>query len=136
MTPYKAMFGVEAFDFGVDFNLTVRREAEPTREELAEHIEDLHRELYDRSWKAKQDSKKAYVRAVKETKVSAGGYGGILYPPDDLDVGRKMKTLWLGPYVVRKRLSGVSYMIASEARPEKESRVHVNRLRKWSKDLR
>uniref|UniRef100_A0A7S0G4Y3 Uncharacterized protein n=1 Tax=Rhodosorus marinus TaxID=101924 RepID=A0A7S0G4Y3_9RHOD len=81
MTPYKAMFGVEAFDFGVDFNLTVRREAEPTREELAEHIEDLHRELYDRSWKAKQDSKKAYVRAVKETKVSAGGYGGILLPP-------------------------------------------------------
>ncbi|KAJ8903958.1 hypothetical protein NDN08_000489 [Rhodosorus marinus] len=54
MTPYKEMFGVEAFDFGVDFNLAVRQEAEPTREELAEHMEDLHRELYDRSWKAKK----------------------------------------------------------------------------------
>mmetsp|Transcript_1127 Transcript_1127/g.1802 ORF Transcript_1127/g.1802 Transcript_1127/m.1802 type:complete len:201 (-) Transcript_1127:129-731(-) len=136
MTPYKSMFGVEVFDFGVDYNLQLRCETEPTREELAEHMEHLHWELYDRSWKAKHVAKKAYHRAVKETKFQVGDAVVPYYLPDDLDVGRKLKTPWLGPYVVKKRLSDVSYMIASEARQEKESRVHVNRLRKWSKDLR
>lgn len=57
---------VQAFDFGVDYNFAVRQEAEPTQEELAERVVDLHRELYDRGWKAKQEAKKASFRAVKE----------------------------------------------------------------------
>jgi hypothetical protein len=41
---------------------------------------------------------------------------------------------WLGPYVVQKRLSEISYLLAD--REGKISRVHVNRLTRTEQDLK
>ncbi|KAJ8903237.1 hypothetical protein NDN08_004347 [Rhodosorus marinus] len=130
-SPFRAMFGVQAFDFGVDYNLRFRQESDPTREDLAEHVKELHEERTKHSWKAKETEKKCYDKAVSEVEFKPGDRVNVFYPPDVLGVGRKLSTPWLGPYRVQRRLGNVRYLLEGEQDPAKIARVHVNRLRAW-----
>lgn len=47
-SPFRAMFGVEAFHFGVDINLRSPKEEEPAMADLGSPVKELHEEIITR----------------------------------------------------------------------------------------
>jgi hypothetical protein len=67
-------------------------------------------------------------RAVREVKFAEGDRVLVYDEPTAAGQGRKMRTPWLGPYRVEKRLSPVGYLLRAE-NDSRSARVHVNRMR-------
>ena len=136
MTPFKAMYGVEAFELDHELALQDRIDEDPgTGEELAKELAEIHRQLIGKGTKARDKAEKYYNRAVKEEKYEEGDRVLVYSPPADLKKGRKLSAPWIGPYKIQKKLSDISYILKSEVE-DKTARVHVNRLRRFNPDLK
>ena len=135
MTPFKAMFGVEAFELDHELALQDRIDEDPgVGEELANRLAELHRELLGKGTKARDKAERFYNRAIKESTYEEGERVLVYNPPADLDLGRKLSAPWTGPYKVEKKLSDISYILRSEV-GQKIARVHVNRLRRFDESF-
>jgi len=53
----------------------------------------------------------------------------------DMEVGRKLRTPWMGPYRVEDKLTSIAYLLRSES-DHRLARVHVNRLRAFDENLK
>jgi transposase InsO family protein len=131
MTPFKAMFGVDAFDFDAEVGWKTMLDDRDDDEELPERMRIIHDELFRRGMHARAQAAKQYNRALKEVQFEQGDRVLLFYPPGQVEQGRKLRSPWLGPYRVKEKLSPISYMLESEATKE-VARVHVNRLRTFS----
>jgi Integrase core domain len=129
MTPYRAVFGSDAFEFDCGLLQRLRTDKDP--EELAERLREVHAELMDRDMKSRQVAARIYDCAVEEVVFAEGDRVLVWDDASAVAIGRKLRTHWLGPYVVEKRLTSVSYMLRAES-DHRIARVHVNRMRRWS----
>ena len=136
MTPFKAMFGVEAFELDHELALQDRIDEDPgIGEELAKRLAELHRQLIGKGTRARDKAEKYYNRAVQESNYREGDRVLVYNPPADLKKGRKLSTPWMGPYIIEKKLSDISFILKSEVEGL-TARAHVNRLRRFSEDLK
>jgi hypothetical protein len=76
-------------------------------------------------------SRRAYDHAVQEVRFAEGARVLVYDDAGAVAQGRKLRTPWLGPYTVEKKLSEVSYMLRAESN-SRVARVHANRLRLWT----
>lgn len=134
MTPFRAMFGSEAFDFDAGIALRAGND-ERTVEDLATSLRDTHDALYKASKRSRDGAEKAYNRAVREQRFDVNERVLVYNPIDDIQKGRKLRTPWLGPYRVKEVLSPIAYLLESEVE-HRIARVHVNRLTRISGDAR
>jgi hypothetical protein len=122
--PYRAMFGVDCFEFDAGINLRMCLNDEP--EDLAVRLAEVHERLYDKSLSARNAAGRVCDRAVNDTSFAVDERVFVFHPPGLIEEGRKLVPPWLGPYVVKERLADVAYLV--EDRSCQTSRVHVNRL--------
>jgi hypothetical protein len=71
---------------------------------------------------------------VKAVKYSVGDRVLVFYSPGLIEEGRKLRTPWMGPHRITRKLVTVSYLLKVESTDE-VARVHVNRLQHLSKDI-
>jgi hypothetical protein len=126
-TPYRAMFGVDVLEFDAGIRLQVRLEDEP--EDLAERLAAVHKDLLAAGKQSRTSAAKHYDKAVLETMFEIGDRVLIYNPPGDVEVDRKLRVTWIGPYKMTEKHSPVGYSMVSEVEG-KRARAHVNRLRK------
>jgi hypothetical protein len=135
MTPFKAIFGVNAFDFDAEIRLKTMLYQKEVDESLADRIRVLEDELYRRGIKARSTAAKQYNRALKEVQFNEGDRVLRFHPPALVQTGRKFRSPWLGPYRIKEKLPPIGYMVELEVSSE-VARIHVNRLRRFSDDIR
>jgi hypothetical protein len=85
----------------------------------------------DRGVKSRQVAARMYDCAVGEVVFAKGDRVLVWDDASAVAIGRKLRTHWLGPYMVEKKLSSVSYMLRAES-VHRIARVHVNRMQRWS----
>jgi hypothetical protein len=125
ISPYRVMFGVDVFEFDAGVGLQLRLDDEPT--DLAERLKEVHRDLMAAGRRSRMAAARYYDQAVKETSFVVGDRVLIWHPPGEVEVGRKLRVLWIGPYRITDQHSPVSYSLKSEI-GGKVARAHVNRL--------
>jgi transposase InsO family protein len=134
MTPFKAMFGIDAFDFDAEIGWKTMLDSQQEGESLPEGLKILHDELFRRGMNARGQAARQYNRALNEVKFEEGDRVLLFHPPGLIEQGRKLRSPWLGPYRIKEKLSQIGYMLESEA-TQKTARVHVNRLRRFSEEF-
>jgi len=135
MTPYKAVFGVDAFDFDAEAGRRMAIDQEPeSNEELARRLAELHWQLIQRGSKARTDAAKQYNKLANAVEFEKGDRVMVYNPRHHMEKGRKLRTPWMGPYIVQEVLTNVSYIVKSEVGLD-VARVHVNRLQKYDEDI-
>ena len=136
MTPYKAVFGIEAFDFDAEAGrrMAIDEEAESS-EKLAKRLATLHRKLLVNGTSARMAAAKQYDKLAEDVEFEIEDRVMVFYPRLQMEKGRKLKTPWLGPYRIEEILTRISYIVRSEIGYE-VARVHVNRLRRIDEEVR
>eukprot|EP00171_Calliarthron_tuberculosum_P012597 IDg12597t1 len=130
MTPFKAMFGIDAFEAWSELDIE-SYEDEPIN--LATGLSRLHSHLVGKTSRARVHAAKQYDKAVKETEYHVGDR--VLLWSSELAKREGNKTCkpWIGPYKVTSKLGRVGYELKSEV-GDLIARVHANRLRKIDKN--
>ncbi len=99
---------------------------------MAEKLASLYQDLIGKGHKARDRAEK-YCKAIHQVVYEEGERVLVYNPQADLEKGRCLSAPWIGPYVVVKKLSNMSYILESVV-GAKTARVHVNRLRDFSDD--
>jgi transposase InsO family protein len=128
VTPFEAMFGVPAFDFDATIGWKTFID-EKSEENLSAQLQSVHDELYRRGKNARSAAAKQYDKAVRVAQYDVGDRVLLFHPPALVEEGRKLRSPWLGPYVVTEKLSPIAYILRGEVTGD-VARVHVNRLRR------
>lgn len=115
-TPYKAAFGIGAFEAWGELDLD-RNDGEP--DSLSERLSVFHKQLLGRARKERNRAKTQYDKSVRETQY-------------EMEEGKKVVKPWIGPYIVSGKLGRVGYQMLSEM-GNTTVRVHANRQRKIAK---
>jgi len=131
VTPYRAVYGVDVFEFDCALLQRYREDDEP--EELSQRLKEVHGKLFARGSESRDVAARAYDRAVSEVRFEEGARVMVYDDAGAVAQGRKLRTPWLGPYRVEKRLSEVSYMLRAES-DARVARAHANRLRLWTSE--
>lgn len=131
ITPFKAMFGIEAFDFDAEIGWRTFLDEQDEEEPLQDRLQRLHDVIYQRGLRSRRDASRQYNKALKETHFDIGDRVLLYHPPAEMEVGRKLRSAWLGPYRVIEKLSPVGFVLKSETSSE-VARTHINRLRRFS----
>ena len=126
MTPFVAMFGIEAFEAWCEVDLE-QMDEEP--DALSERLSFLHKKLLSKEKRARVRGKAQYDKVVRETQYAVGDRVLMWSTKIGKDEGKKIVKPWTGPYVVKQRLGRVGYELESDV-GGKRVRVLVNRLRK------
>jgi hypothetical protein len=126
VTPFKARFGVEPFKFDYGFELRFRPSDKPT--DLATRLDEIHAQLLSKGIRSREAAARTHDKAVHEVEFANGARVLVYDEPTAAGQGRKMRTPWLGPYRVVKRLSRVGYLLRAES-DARTARAHVNRIR-------
>lgn len=135
MTPFKAVFGEESFDFNAELGAEQARDRlKLSREKIVSRLIQTHSALLDEGLKARFHAGRYYNKLVTHVSFEIGDRVMIYFPQLDKRVGRKLSTPWKGPYIVPKILSSIAYMVRSE-KVDESARVHVNRLRLLSPNM-
>jgi Tfp pilus assembly protein PilZ len=125
-SPYRALFGVDPFEFDACMGLELRLENEP--QDVAKRLGEVHKQLYSKAMKSRAIAHKQCDRAVKECSYAVGDRVLVYHFPGLTECGRKLRVPWIGPYRISAKHSGVGYSAVSEL-DGKTARVHVNRLK-------
>jgi Integrase core domain len=126
ITPFRAMFGTEPFEFDCGLQLRFRADDEPTQ--LAARLREIHTQLLRRGIQSREIASRVHDSAVQEVEFPEGGRVLVYDEPTAAGQGRKMRVPWMGPYRVEKRLSPVGYLLRAES-DGRTARVHANRIR-------
>jgi hypothetical protein len=106
VTPYRAMFGVDVFEFDVGLGVQLRLEDEP--EDLPSRLAAVHADLLSAGKRGRSAADKFYNRAVTECSYAIGDRVLIFHPLGLVETGRKLRVPWIGPYRIFERQSDVS----------------------------
>jgi hypothetical protein len=109
MTPYRAIFGSNAFEFDCCLLDRFRTDDEP--DDLAARLKELHARLLERGVKSLDRAARAYEWAVDEVEFAVGERVLAWDDAIALALGRKLRTHWLGPHKVEEELPPVSYIL-------------------------
>jgi hypothetical protein len=123
------VLGSEVFEFGCGVLHRWNMEAEP--EDLARRFAEVQAELLRKGIKRRDETARAYNRAVDLTQFEEGSMVLVYDGAGALAQGRKLRQPWLGPYRVEKRLSDVSYILRAE-NDARVASVNFNRMRGWT----
>ena len=126
ITPFKAMFGVDAFEAWGELEIDAEDD-EPT--DLAARLSMLHKILLKNGIRARHRAAKYYDCAVKETEYKIGDRVMVWDKELASKEGNKVIKPWIGPYIIVEKLGRVGCELRSEI-GNKVARVHVNRLRR------
>jgi transposase InsO family protein len=136
LTPFRAMLGVDAWDFTWNLNLELKKEqaealSEPER--LADDLQAMHDALHGRDVKARSQAAEFYDRAVVKITYAVGDRVLIWQPAAAVDTGRKLHVPWVGPC----HLTAIAGVVATGKSEVTGSiiRAHVNRLKKIPEGL-
>jgi hypothetical protein len=99
------MFVVDVFEFDAGIGMQVMLEYEP--EDLAERLAAVHKDLLAAGKQIRTSAAKNYDKAVLETIFEIGNRVLIHNPPGDVEVGRKLRVPWIGPYRITEKHSPV-----------------------------
>jgi len=135
MSPYRAVFGIDAFDFDaqVGRRMLIDQEMCPEKE-LGSHLSSLHFQLLSKGTAARAKAAKQYDKLVAGAEYEVGDRVMVYHPRLDTEIGRKLRTPWMGPYLVEEKLTSIAYMLRSES-THQSARVHVNRLRAFDENV-
>jgi hypothetical protein len=133
-TPFKAMFGIDAFDFDAEIGWKTVLDEQNEGESLPDRLGSIRDELYRKGVHAQGQAARQYNRALKEVQFENGDRVLLFRPPGQVEQGRKLRAPWLGPYRVKEKLSPIGYLLESEVTGE-VARVHVNRMRKFAEEF-
>jgi Integrase core domain len=135
ITPFKAMYGVDAFDFDSEIGWNEMLDDHRDAKDLAERLQSLHNEQYRRGMNARSAAAKHYDKGLKAVQYKEGDRVLLFHPPALVEQGRKLRSPWLGPYRIQENLGKVGYALKAEQSGE-IARVHVNRLRKYAESFK
>ena len=91
VTPYKAVFGIDAFDFDAELGRWMAMDQEVLfADDLPRRIATVHQELISRSLAARMSSAKQYNKLVLDTEFFVGDRVMVYNPQFDKEVGRKL----------------------------------------------
>jgi hypothetical protein len=102
------MFGDEPFEFDCVFELRFRSSDKPT--DRARKLDEIHAQLLRKGIRSREAAARTHDKAVHELEFPSGAWVLIYDEPTAAGQGRKMRTPWIGPYRVVKRLSRVGYL--------------------------
>ena len=85
MTPFKAMFGIEAFDFDAEIGWKIVLDQQNEEESLPDRIRVLHDELYRKGIHARGQAARQYNRALKEVQFDEGERVLLFHPPGQVE---------------------------------------------------
>eukprot|EP00171_Calliarthron_tuberculosum_P002219 IDg2219t1 len=132
MTPYKAMFGVDAFEAWNELELD-GEEGEPVI--LSHKLSRLHKHLVNNALRSRLRAAKYYDKTLKETEYKVGDRVLLWSTELAKREGNKGFKPWIGPYTVISQLGRVGYELKSEV-GDRTARVHANRLRRIDDEAR
>lgn len=106
MTPYRAVFWIEAFDFDSEAGrkMAIDQEAQ-SNEELAVRLKKLHFQLLVNGANARVTASKQYTQLVENAEYKVGDRVLMFNPRQKIRHGRKLNSTMIGPYVVEEPLS-------------------------------
>ena len=88
--PYKAVFGIEEFDFDAEVGRCMKiDEEEQSDEDLAKRLHDIHPKLLSSRVDSRMQAAKQYNKLVDETQYEVGERFFVLKPRHHLEKGRK-----------------------------------------------
>ena len=126
MTPYKAVFGVDAFEAWGEVD---RACFDDEPDSLAERLSLLHKELLSKAGVSRKRAKAQYDKRLNPEIYEEGDRVLLWSVKLNKEEGKKIVKPWIGPYKVTGKLGRVGYELKSEV-GDKKVRVHANRLRK------
>jgi hypothetical protein len=126
VSPFRALFGVDPFEFDACLGLELRLEDEP--HDVAQRLAEAHNRLYKKAMRIRAAVQVQNNKAVKMCSYAVGDRVVIYHIPRKTDSGRKLGVPWIGPYRISERHSAVGYTAVSELEG-KTARVHFNRLK-------
>ena len=97
--PYKAVFGIEAFDFDAEVCCGMKIDEEELKnEEFAKLVHEIHAKLLSSGVDSRMQAAKQYDILVDKTHCKVGQRVVVFNPRHYLEKGRKLSTPWIGPY--------------------------------------
>ena len=132
-TPYKMLFGRD-IRLPVDVIYGRPENSFETQteyvQELRKTLEEVHQLARDRLVVSHQHQKDVYDRKCVHGRFELDDEVYVFEPVAKFSKNVKHKSSWSGPYVVKEKLSDVTYRVESTGRNKKNRIIHVNRLRK------
>jgi hypothetical protein len=99
---------------------------------LVQKINECQLQADEAIMKAQAKMKLQYDKKTKDIQYSAGELVWLYVPCVPLQMSRKLKSPWVGPFRILNRVSTLNYELRSEVTNKKlKYPVHVNRLRKF-----
>lgn len=111
MTPYKAMFGAEAFEAWGEVDRTC---FEDETDSLAKRLALMHQQLLRKGKKSRARAKKQFDRKVNPEEYEVGDRVLLWSVKVSNAEGKKIVKPWIGPYKVSARRGRVGYELKSE----------------------
>lgn len=130
MTPYKAVFGVDAFEVWGEVD---RACFDDEPDSLAERLSLLYKKLLKKAGVSRKMAKAQYDKRLNPERYKEGDRVLLWSVKRNKHEGGTVVKPWIGPYKVTRKLSRVGYELQSEG--EKRVRVHANRLQKIPKGV-
>jgi hypothetical protein len=96
--------------------------------DLATRLDEIHAQLLSKGIRSREAAARTHEKAVHEVEFWNGARVLVYDEPTAAGQDRKMRTPWLGPYRVVKRLSRVGYLLRAQI-DARTARAHVNRIR-------
>jgi hypothetical protein len=88
-TPFKAMFGIDAFDFDAEIGWKTVLDEQNEGESLPDRLGSIRDELYRKGGHAQGQAARQYNRALKEVQFENGDRVLLFHPPGQVEQGRK-----------------------------------------------
>ena len=129
-TPFRATYGVEAFAWDAEVGLRTQQDDREV-EDVAGELRTIHRQLFERTGRARTIAERQYNKTVQERVYKPGDRVLVYDNEGDVAIGRKLRRPWNGPYRVAAKITPVNYILVGEATGV-EARTHVNRMAHFS----
>jgi hypothetical protein len=111
ITPFRAVFGTDAFEFVCRLMCQWRVDDHP--DNLPERLRYVHGLVLSRVLAARDAAARTYDRAVREVSFQVGDRVLVYDAATSIAQDRKFRRHWLGPSVVKDNLSNVSYLLVA-----------------------
>jgi hypothetical protein len=101
VSPFRALFGVDPFEFDACLGLELRLENEP--HDVAQRLAEVHGQFYEKDMRSRAAAQVQYDKAVQMCSYAVGDRVLIYHTPGERESGRKLRVPWIGPYRITER---------------------------------
>jgi hypothetical protein len=95
-SPFRALFGVDPFEFDACFGLEFRLEDDP--HDVSQRLAEVHGQLYKKAMRSRATAQMQYDKAVEMCSYAVGDKILIYHTPGETESGWKLRVPWFGPY--------------------------------------